>query len=62
MKLDRHPFIVSENRECAHLKTRLNAHWQEGVAKCADARAKPDADRMYPSPTRLCLLDPLAPE
>ena len=53
---------TNEAEQCAFLKTWLTAHWQEVVAKCAEARAKPDAERMYPSPTPLYILEPLTPD
>ena len=53
---------INEAEQCALLKTWLNAHWQEIAAKCAEARALPDAERDYPSPRGRRILAPLAPE
>ena len=52
----------NETEQCAFMKTWLTAHWQDVVAKCAEARAKPDADRIYPSPRSRRILMPLTPE
>lgn len=54
---------MNEAAQCGILKTWLNAHWQEVVAKCAEARAKPDSERMYPTPfPGRRILAPLTPE
>ena len=53
---------TNEAEQCVFLKTWLTAHWTEVVAKCAEARAKPDADRVYKGPRARRILAPLTPE
>jgi hypothetical protein len=52
---------LNEAAQCGLLKTWLNAHWQEVVAKCAEARAEPKRIFSSPYPGRR-ILTPLTPE
>ena len=52
---------TNEAEQCAFLKAWLTAHWTEVVAKCAEARAKPDREYRGPSSLRR-ILAPLTPE
>jgi len=51
---------AKESAGCGFLKTWLTNHWQQVVAKCVEARAKPN--RAYQGPALHRILTPIGPD